>query len=487
FDDRSLFMFSNGMRKRVEGCINLYRPGLLNTNAATPPSPVTDAFLVNLSPRGTRERKSFLVDNTALQAIVRNNGTNALTSVTISVAMDAAAPTTTIFPLNLAAGTDTTLNLNPITGTAGNHTLTVYTTAPNGTTDNFSNNDTLYSFINIVTASSPLPFTQDFSSSTFPPNGWQTWNPNGGAATWKRDVVSGYNAPGAAFFDNYNVNDAGTMDELITPALDPGDASDVSLNFKVAYTPADSVDVSAWDGLEVYVSGDGGKTYHLVYKKTGKQLKTAPITQIAFIATQPSQWRDETIDLSSYVAAGQKMIVKFRNTNAFGNNLYIDDVNITALCVGCTRDIQVVSIDQPRGAECFPDITPVAIVKNRGVGSITGFNIAYSIDGGAIQTTNITGISLAKNDTIHVNLNPASGLSIGQHHLVLYTFNPVSSTGTGDQVPTNDTLIKEFGITGTVAAPLVEGFESASFPPAGWVEVNPDAAITWARINTGEK
>ena len=52
------------------------------------------------------------------------------------------------------------------------------------------------------------------------------------------------------------------------------------------------------------------------------------------------------------------MIVKFRNTNAFGNNLYIDDVNITALCVGCTRDIQVVSIDQPRGAECSTDITP---------------------------------------------------------------------------------------------------------------------------------
>jgi hypothetical protein len=486
FDDRALFMFSDGMRKRVEGCINLYRPGLLTTNGATPPSSVADAFLVDLSPRGTRERKSFLVNNTPLQAIVRNNGTAALTSVTVTVTMDAGSPVTTTFPLNLATGRDTTLNLAPISGATGNHTVTVYTTAPNGTVDNFLNNDTLYSFVNILSTSTALPFSQDFSSSTFPPTGWQTWEPNTGSGTWSRSTVAGYTSPGAAFFDDYTINEAGTMDELITPALDPGDATDVTLEFKVAYTPADTVDVSAWDGLEVYVSGDGGKTYHLVYKKTGKQLKTAPITQIAFIATQPSQWRDETIDLSSYVAAGQKMIVKFRNTNAFGNNLYIDDVNITALCVGCTRDIQVVSIDQPRGAECFPDITPVAIVKNRGVGSITGFNIAYSIDGGAIQTTNITGISLAKNDTIHVNLNPASGLSIGQHHLVVYTFNPVSSTGTGDQVPTNDTLIKEFGITGTVAAPLVEGFESASFPPAGWVEVNPDAAITWARINTGD-
>jgi len=487
FDDRALFMFSDGMRKRVEGCINLYRPGLLTTNGATPPTPVTDAFLVNLSPRGTRERKSFLVNNTPLQAIIRNNGTTTLTSVTITVTMDAGAPAPATFVLNLAAGSDTTLNLAPVSGSMGNHTLTIYTTSPNGTTDNFLNNDTIYSYINIITASSTLPFTQDFSSSTFPPAGWQTWNPNGGASnTWKRDVVSGYSGPGAAFFDNYNINQGGMLDELITPALDPADATDVTLDFKVAYAPPDATDVSEWDGLEVYVSGDGGKSYHLVYKKTGPQLGTVPINTNPFSAFDPSQWRDENIDLTSYVAAGQKMIVKFRNTNAFGNNLYIDDVNITAACVGCTRDIQVVSIDEPRSVECSTDIIPAATVKNRGVGTITGFNIAYSIDNGAVQTTTVTGVSLAKNDTMHVSLPTATALSTGPHHLVVYTFNPVTLSGTGDQVTTNDTLSKDFGIAGVVTAPLVEGFESSTFPPTGWVDVNPDAAIGWARVATGD-
>jgi len=487
FDDRALFMFSDGMRRRVEGCINLYRPGLLTTNGATPPSPVNDAFLLDLSPRGTHERKSFFVNNTPLQAIVRNNGTTALTSVTINVRMDATAPTPTTFPLSLSAGSDTTLNLAPLSGTAGNHTLTIYTTGPNGTTDDFSNNDTIYSYINIITASSTLPFSQDFSSTTFPPTGWQTWNPNSGAGnTWKRDVVSGYSPLGAAFFDNYNIDQAGTMDELITPSLDPSDATDVTLTFKVAYAAPDATDVSEWDGLEVYVSGDGGKTYHLAYKKTGPQLATVPVNTNPFSAFETSQWRDESIDLSSYVTAGRKMIVKFRNTNAFGNNLYIDDVHVTAACVGCTRDVQVVSVDQPRAAECSTNLTPSATVKNRGVETITGFSIAYSIDSGAVQTTNVTGVSLAKNDTIHVSLNPSTGLSIGQHHLVVYTINPVSGTGTGDQVTSNDTLTKEFGIAGSIAAPLVEGFESASFPPAGWVKVNPDASITWARVNTGD-
>jgi hypothetical protein len=68
----------------------------------------------------------------------------------------------------------------------------------------------------------------------------------------------------------------------------------------------------------------------------------------------------------------------------------------------------------------------------------------------------------------------------------VYTYNPVSSVGTGDDLTANDTLSKAFGFTGTITAPLVEGFESPAFPPNGWVVVNSDAAITWARINTGK-
>ena len=84
-----------------------------------------------------------------------------------------------------------------------------------------------------------------------------------------------------------------------------------------------------------------------------------------------------------------------------------------------------------------------------------------------------------------MNLTPATGLSIGQHNIEVYTFNPVSSTGSGDQVTTNDTLSKGFGIAGIIAAPLSEGFESAIFPPVGWVNVNADADTTWVRTGTG--
>ncbi len=490
FDDRAMFMFSDGMRKRVEGCINLYRPGLLTTDGATPPSAVTDAFLVDVSPRGLRERKSFIVNNTPLQVIVRNNGTGTLTSVTLNIATDAGAATATVFPLNLAAGNDTTLNLAAISATAGNHILTIYTSAPNNTADNFTNNDTVYSYINIHTGAAALPFTEDFSSSTFPPTGWQIWNPNGGDTnTWRRDPISGYTAAGAAYANGYHNDEIGTLDEMITPALNLGNATDVRLTFRVANAVYDTVDVSTWDGLEVYVSGDGGKTYNLAYKKSGNQLTTVSATGDSFSATpsESSKWREETILLTPYIVAGQKMIIKFRNTNAFGNNTYIDDINITAICGSCTRDIQVLSIDKPRGAECADNFTPTVTIKNRGAETITAFSIAYRVDNGTAQTTNVTGINLVKDATMSVNLIPAvSGLATGQHNIVAYTFNPVSATGTGDQLTGNDTLSKAFGIAGTIAAPLIEGFESTNFPPTGWVVVNADANITWAKTNSGK-
>lgn len=489
FDDRALFMFSDGMRKRIEGCINLYRPGFLTTDGATPPSAVNDAFIVDVAPHGFPERRSFIVNNTPLRAAIRNNGTTMMTSVNLNVALDANTPSTTTFPLNLAPGNDTTVELGLISGTTGRHTLAIYTSSPNGNSDDFLYNDTLYSFINIDTATAPLPFSEDFSSATFPPTGWQIWNPNGNPSnTWTRDAASGYTNAGSAFFDNYNIDEIGSLDELITPALDIGTASDVQLNFKVAHAVIDNIDVSTWDGLEVYVSGDGGQTYYLVFKKSGKQLATAPTTTIDFVAppSDPSKWRDENVDLSPYLVTGKKMIVKFRNTNAFGNNIYLDDINITAACASCTRDIQVLSISKPRAAECSGDLTPVATIKNKGIEVITAFSVAYSVDNGTVQTKDVTGISLQRGDTLSVTLPPISNLATGPHTIVIYTYNPVSSLGSGDLLPINDTLRKAFGIAGTMPAPLVEGFESSSFPPSGWVVVNPDAAITWARSNTGK-
>jgi Secretion system C-terminal sorting domain/Pregnancy-associated plasma protein-A len=487
FDDRALFMFSDGMRKRVEGCINLYRPGLLTSDGATPPSAVNDAYLVNVSPRGNQEKRAIVVNNTPFQAIVRNSGTTALTTVTLNVSLDGGAPVATVFPLTLATGRDTTLNLAPITAAAGGHLLTVYTSAPNSAADNFLYNDTLKSYTIVYGGIAAFPLTEDFTSATFPPANWGLWNPNGGTATWTRSGTSGSTAAGAAFFDNWNINQVGTFDELLTPALDLGTASGALLNFKVAHAAYSATDVSGWDGLEVYVSGNGGRTFNLVYKKTGPKLATSPVNSAtAFTATpaEPTKWRNETITLTPYIVAGQRMIVKFRSTNAFGNNLYLDDISITAPPVAGSRDLEVLSVTPL--VRCTPAITPVATVRNKGTETITAFKVSYVIGTGTPATTIVTGVNLAPNATTTVTL-PAGTLAAGANNIKVYSWEPTTVSGTGDQALANDTIVRTAYVTSTVQAPtnIVETFEG-SFVPAGWALSNPDNGITWQKGIVGK-
>ncbi|MDQ6608860.1 MAG: M43 family zinc metalloprotease, partial [Bacteroidota bacterium] len=481
YDDRSLFMFSDGMRKRVLGCIDAYRPGLKTSNGAIPPSPVTDAYLVNVDARGFPDRRSFIANNTPINAYVRNSGTTTLTSVIINMSVDGGAAIATPFALNLASGRDTSLSLGAVSAGAGNHRLTVYTTAPNGASDNFTNNDTLLSFINIATTSfsitASVPLIEDFSSASFPSVNWRIWNPNPATSTWTRSSISGFSNSGSAFFDNYNMQENGTFDELISVPLDFGMSDSALLSFGVAHAVVDDADVSAWDGLEVYISGDGGRNYSLAYKKSGNQLKTLTTTQLnSFTAlpTQPERWRLETINLSPYLSPGQKMLVKFRNVNAFGNNTFLDDIKITGMSKPLI-DIEAVSVQNLPGFGCNTSASPSLVVRNNGIGTINTYKVNVKLDNGSLTTitssTPLTGGQLAT-----IPLGTIS-LAQGNHIVTVYASEP---NGSVDLIPGNDTLRIPVVVFPNVSTPFTENFESGTFPPIGWAVNNPDGLITWS-------
>ncbi|MDP4283430.1 MAG: T9SS type A sorting domain-containing protein [Bacteroidota bacterium] len=484
FDDRAMFMFSDGMRKRVEGCIDLYRPGLLTTDGATPPVAVTDAFLVTVTPRGIPERKAYFINNSPFTATVRNTGTSIMNSVTLNVKLDGASPVSTVFPLNLAAGSDTVLNLGNINSTLGTHTMTIYTTAPNNSTDAFTDNDTIQSFIYLEGSSITAPFTESFSSNTFPPTGWQIWNPNTNN-TWAYSSSSGYSLAGAATVQNFSYNGVGQLDDLISPPIDLGSADSSVLSFRVANAVYDTVDVSTWDGLEVYVSGDGGVTYHLAYKKSGDQLKTLSAAQTSAFAAFPSSpgnWRLENINLTPFIIPGKKVIVKFRNINGYGNNTYIDDVTVSVFKL-YNRDVLPVSISALPDLLCGDVPTPTVTLLSNGIDSLKSMKVNYQLDNGNITIINWTGL-LLKGQQVGVPLNTLNGLTVGNHVLTVYTSDP---NGLADDVTANDTIRKSFYVFGKVSTPISEGFEGVTFPPANWGISNQDGGITWERTTNVAK
>ena len=481
FDDRALFMFTDGHRKRVESCIDLYRAGLKTSNGAAPPGTVTDAYMVTVTPRGLPVSRAVYLNNSPLKAIVRNSGSTNLTSVTVNLAVDAAAAVPAVFPVSLTPGADTTLNIGNINFAAtGNHTLTLYTSLPNGGADAFTNNDTLQSFIIVHGGTITAPFTENFTSATFPPAQWLLYNPNSGAAnTWTRSSTDGFTAAGSAYFNNYNINQIGTLDELITPAITLGTSDSSLLTFRVAYAAYDAVDVSAWDGVEVYVSGDGGVTYNRAYKKTGIFLQTVAPQTSAFTATpaQPERWRMESVSLTPYIVPGQKMIIRFRNTNAFGNNAYIDDISVSAASLP-TRDAAAVSLLNVPAVLCGGlSITPTFVFGNKGKDTIASLKINYKLDNGAVTTLAWTGV-LARTQTAQIALNSISNITSGNHTITIYTTDP---NNLADQNTANDTLRVNLLVLAPVQPPLKEGFESTAFPPANWILVKAGNPYSWER------
>ena len=142
-------------------------PGLLTSDGATPPVDVTDAFMVNVTPRGTPERTAYIVNNTPFTAMLRNTGTGNLTTVTVNVEPGWIKCSTYCISISTCSRRRYNIKPGSYSGAPGFHTLTVYTSAPNGTTDTFLNNDTLLSFIFIQPGAITATFYRRFYFNHF--------------------------------------------------------------------------------------------------------------------------------------------------------------------------------------------------------------------------------------------------------------------------------------------------------------------------------
>ena len=64
-----------------------------------------------------------------------------------------------------------------------------------------------------------------------------------------------------------------------------------------------------------------------IYGAANLDLATVPLTTSSYVPAAASEWEIKTFDLSNYV--GEIIIIKFVNNNGYGNNLYLDNINIT--------------------------------------------------------------------------------------------------------------------------------------------------------------
>lgn len=238
---------------------------------------------------------------------------------------------------SFAGGTPaTSTDANPVVAynTAGifNVTLTVSDGANNSTT-------TQSNYIN--TYGSSLPINEGFEGIQDPPINWKNIDNGTASYMWAKSTAAGGFglSNNSMMFDNFSWNVPGQKDELQTARYDTRGYSSANLTFDVAYQQY----VGYSDSLIVLVSTDCGNSFTRVYQKGGATLSTNGSGTNDFIPTA-TQWRKEIINLNNYL--GGDVIVKFQNINGYGNNLYIDNVNITAtITANAGNDVSICKDD----------------------------------------------------------------------------------------------------------------------------------------------
>jgi hypothetical protein len=159
---------------------------------------------------------------------------------------------------------------------------------------------------------------------TFPYANWIIDNADGGI-TWARVGTN----QGSLKYDCYTYTANGALDRFIPEPFNLSGLNDASLNFKVAHK---RYSTQYTDGLRVEVSSDCGATWTEVFFKQGDALATGAATTSAF-TPGANDWRTECVDLASY-AGSDKLFVRFTGINGYGNNIYVDDINVSdAECI----------------------------------------------------------------------------------------------------------------------------------------------------------
>lgn len=317
---------------------------------------------------------------------------------------------------------------------------------------NVFGSDTI-AFVDVIEVNSGrmLPTVEEFEANAFPPEGWSISN-NDGGATWEAaGVVGNALSSRSAKIGYFSYQTIGEKDGLITPVMDLLSSPDAVLDFDVAYSRFSGY----VDTLAIYVSTDCGNSYDPipVYEKYGAALETSTVSG-SFTPQSYSEWRKESVDLSAYI--GNQVVIKFEGTCGYGNNLYLDNINVYS-------------------SDLFPVVrftTSDTLLSCNGTSTIVEFtDLSYNNPTSFTWSFSPNMVSFAGG----TNAN-------SQHPQVLFlNYGVYDVTLVVDNSAGNEFLSKAayVNIEPPESTPFVEGFENFVVPPQRWQLNNFDGDKTW--------
>lgn len=376
---------------------------------------------------------------------LKNYGTANLSTVTIRYQINSGTLYTYNWTGNLAQNATTTVTLNAINTPAGTNTISVFTQNPNGVTDGNTANDSKTETYDVNTTLA-LPLIENFEAASFPNTNFLLSNSDNDK-TWEQTTSSSFGTgTKSMYIDNWDYNAAGQYDWFLTPTYDFSSSVGATLTYDLAYAYYEQTNGSGlnYDTLGIAVSTDCGNSYYWLWKQGGTQLATAGGLGVEFIPSN-SDWTNKTLDLS--VLDNETSVqFAFIAINGYGNNLYIDNINIsnvvsnvpvaaftansTSVCPGASISFTDQTTNTPTAwSWSFAGATPsTSTAQNPTVsypnpGNYTVTLIATNADGSDSET---------KLNYITVNANPSLSFS----NTAVNCFN--GNDGTATVIPTGN-------------------------------------------------
>lgn len=264
-----------------------------------------------------------------VQVRIQNSGTSPIIGGIVSYQLNNQAIVSEPLPVVAVGAVLNYAFQNTLTLSGNNHAfLRVWTSYLQ---EDYVYDDTItYTFV-YVTDPIDTYFSEGFEASAVFPYGWLVSNPDAiiDGITWTliNDEVTGPNGePGRAIFlDAFSYTDRGQEDYIYLRPLDLTGISNPGLTFDVAHAAYNNSSIERLR-VEVFPNCNTQATPVVVWQKADPALKTVPNSTSAFVPDAADDWRTEYIDLEQF--AGQSIFVRFASVNDFGNNIFVDNINL---------------------------------------------------------------------------------------------------------------------------------------------------------------
>lgn len=177
------------------------------------------------------------------------------------------------------------------------------------------------------------PVVEGFETLIIPgATDWFIENNVASSNTFETTSLTSFSGNSCLRLQNHSGNTQGTKDVIITEPFSLVNTTATKAYFRVAYANRGS---GSSDILKAFVSFDCGATWVQRYSKSAAQLATVPtIITNNFVPVSGSidttQWRHDFVNLASF-SNQDNIRLKFEFTFDTGNNLYIDDINISGV------------------------------------------------------------------------------------------------------------------------------------------------------------